>query len=107
MPPRKPPAGQLLKFFQDVDDVSKILTGKGVKDLISRGVAVLGPEIQTNDPYSILGVRSTASQKVVDWAYRAMAHESHPDSGTNPNEEKMKAINSAYDKIKEERKGSK
>ena len=57
------------------------------------------------DPYSILGVSSTASDDEIKEAYRALARKYHPDNYGDDNplkdlaNEKMQEINSAYDEI--------
>lgn len=102
---KEPPLKQVFKTLQTADDISNILFGRSLKEIFARGIDVLGVELKDqNDPYALLGVRHSAPDKVVDWAYRAMAHEFHPDSGRHPDGEKMKRINEAYDKIKEARK---
>ena len=63
-----------------------------------------------NDPYSVLGIPPDASDEEVKRAYRALARKYHPDNyQDNPladlAEEKMKAINAAYDAICKEREG--
>lgn len=60
------------------------------------------------DPYSVLGIPPSASDEEVKRAYRALARKYHPDNyQDNPladlAEEKMKAINAAYDAICKER----
>ena len=57
-----------------------------------------------NDPYSVLGVSSTASDEEIKKAYRDLARKYHPDNyHDNPladlAQEKMKEINEAYDTI--------
>ncbi len=57
-----------------------------------------------NDPYSVLGVSPSASDEEVKKAYRDLARKYHPDNyQDNPladlAQEKMKAINEAYDAI--------
>ena len=57
------------------------------------------------DPYSILGVSQSASDKEIKEAYRALARKYHPDNYGDDNplkdlaNEKMQEINSAYDEI--------
>ena len=63
-----------------------------------------------NDPYSVLGVSPNASDEEVKRAYRELARKYHPDNyQDNPladlAEEKMKAVNEAYDAIQKQRQG--
>ncbi len=59
------------------------------------------------DPYSTLGVTSSASDEEVAKAYKRLARKYHPDlnPGDRSAEMKMKEINSAYDQIKAIRSG--
>jgi len=50
------------------------------------------------DPYRVLGVSQTASDDEIKQAYRKLAKQHHPDRGGD--EEKFKAVNEAYDNIK-------
>ncbi len=64
-----------------------------------------------NDPYSVLGVSPSATDDEIKRAYRALAKKYHPDNYVNNPladlaQEKMKAINEAYDAIEKMRKGS-
>lgn len=57
-----------------------------------------------SDPYSVLGVSSSASDEEIKKAYRELARKYHPDNyHDNPladlAQEKMKEINEAYDTI--------
>jgi len=70
----------------------------------------MGPDAA--DPYQILGVAREADDAAVKAAYRTLIRENHPDKLTAeglPEEfialanEKMAAINAAYDRIKKER----
>ena len=63
-----------------------------------------------NDPYSVLGVSSNASDEEIKRAYRELARKYHPDNYQNNPladlaEEKMKEINEAYDAITKMRSG--
>ena len=63
-----------------------------------------------NDPYSVLGVSSSASDEEIKRAYRELARKYHPDNYQNNPladlaEEKMKAINEAYEAIQKMREG--
>lgn len=64
------------------------------------------------DPYEVLGASADSSDSEIKAAYRKLIHENHPDklmAQGLPQEfidlanEKMAAINAAYDKIKKER----
>lgn len=62
------------------------------------------------DPYSVLGVDPSASDEEIKRAYRELARKYHPDNyQDNPladlAEEKMKAVNEAYDAIQKQRQG--
>ena len=70
----------------------------------------LGPD--KSDPYSILGVARSATDKEIKSAYRKLIKEHHPDLLTAqgmPEEfiivatEKLSVINVAYDRIEKER----
>ena len=63
-----------------------------------------------SDPYSVLGVKSDASDAEIKRAYRELARKYHPDNYQNNPladlaEEKMKEINEAYDAINKMRSG--
>ena len=64
------------------------------------------------DPYSILGVSSSATDEEVKNAYRTLARKYHPDNYGDDNplkdlaNEKMQEINAAYDEIQKMRSGS-
>jgi molecular chaperone DnaJ len=62
------------------------------------------------DPYSTLGVSTTASDEEIKRAYRELARKYHPDNYQNNPladlaEEKMKEINEAYEEVNRIRSG--
>lgn len=113
---KKHPLKPVVEFIENVDDITNILFGRRLKHVIGAAAAAFGDDLRRkvvgettepvdpNDPYAVLSVRPTAPDKVVDWAYRALAHEYHPDSGKHPDGTKMKQINDAYHRIQEERR---
>ncbi|NQV83291.1 MAG: TerB family tellurite resistance protein [Rhodospirillales bacterium] len=73
----------------------------------------LGRGEKTSDPYQVLGLKPGASNDVVKKTYRKLIRENHPDTliaKGMPQEfidvanEKMAAINAAYDQVEKERK---
>lgn len=58
------------------------------------------------DPYSVLGVTSSATDAEIKAAYRKLAIQFHPDKnpGNDEAEAKFKAINAAYDQVKDPEK---
>jgi DnaJ like chaperone protein len=75
-------------------------------------VSIFNPRASVDTSYTVLGVHRDASDAEVKKAYRRLAREYHPDVVTNKGmgedfqkfaAEKMRAVNSAYDAIKEAR----
>ena len=54
------------------------------------------PDIQSNDPYAILGIHKSTNQRGIKKAYFALIRKYPPETET----EKFKIIRGAYDKIK-------
>lgn len=104
-----------VKVLKDVDDIMRILTGKGIKDVAARAVEIFGRDIinhlirdapvplPEDSPYNILEVRPDASDLVVKAVHRAKAKLLHPDNKETGNEEQFKRIQGAYDEIMKER----
>jgi len=57
------------------------------------------------DPYKILGVDKSASDKEIKKAYRKLAKENHPDK-VEGNEDKFKEIADAYETLGNQEKAS-
>lgn len=62
--------------------------------------------MSSSDPYDILGVARTASQKDIQSAYRKLAKKLHPDlnPGDKAAEERFKAVSAAYAVVGDEEK---
>ena len=107
---------QLVGALRDVDDLVHLITGKRIRNLVSRGIELFGEDIvkaavkeppastDPNDPYFILGVRQDASDIVVKASFRSQARQYHPDTGERPDAHKFQRINEAFGKIMAERK---
>jgi len=74
--------------------------------------SMFNPQVSLSASYTVLGVTMGATNDEVKKAYRQLAREYHPDVVTNKGmgedfqkfaAEKMRAVNSAYDSIKEAR----
>ena len=74
--------------------------------------AMFRPTANVDAAYNTLGLASSASNEEVKRAYRRLAKEYHPDMVANKGmgedfikyaEDKMQAVNAAYDQIKKER----
>ena len=104
--PKSDPMKVIKKFFKDADDVAKIATGRRLMELGSLAMSMLrnGPVADPDDPYTILGIQRTASDRVVKFAYRACAFDFHPDTGAHPDQKKFQRATEAYDRIERERK---
>jgi len=100
-----------LKFLKDVDDVVHIITGKRLNQHAQRAWELFGPgkekveEIESDDPYAVLGVRRDAADVVIKASFRRLAKLYHPDGGEAPDPEKFRKIKEAYDRIEAERRG--
>jgi len=114
---------KIKKVLRDADDIIHIFTGKRLKNIVGTGVNLFGDELARkaagwlNDPveheqplsspYAVLGLRPEALDVVVRGAFRNLAREYHPDTGTKPDIAKFQAAKEAYDAILEERRVSK
>ena len=114
---------QVKKALRDADDILHLLTGKRMKNIVGNVVNLYGedvarkvakffagpdePELPADSPYTILGVHRDAMDVVVKGAFRALAREYHPDTGSKPDPSKFQAAVEAYNAIVEERRGAK
>ena len=62
-------------------------------------IAEAEPEMRLADAYAILGLKSDASLAEVKRNYRNLARAFHSDKGSVMNDEAMKLLNRAYEKI--------
>ena len=56
------------------------------------------------DYYEVLEINENATQEEIKKAYKNLAKKYHPDSGKEPNEEKMKQLNKAKEILLDENK---
>ena len=105
--------------LRNIDDIVHLFTGKRAKNILGTGINLFGeevakkvasiftdedePELPLNSPYAILGVHPEAMDVVVKAAFRALAREYHPDTGTKPDTTKFQAATEAYGAIMKER----
>ena len=84
----------------------------GLDDHAFERITTISGGVDPSDPYKILGVERTTSDKDLKTAYRALVRENHPDkliAEGLPEElvelanEKLAAINDAYDQISADR----
>jgi DnaJ-class molecular chaperone len=114
---------EVKRALQNADDILFIVTGTRFKNVAKRFIDAYGedlkrgatklftgmedPELPPDNPYKILGIHPDALDIVVRGAYRALAKEYHPDTGTKPDPHKFQVVTEAYKAIQEERKGVK
>ena len=114
---------KIKKGLRDADDILHLVTGKRMKNIVGTGVNLFGeelvkkvsgwlhvpeePDLPLSSPYVVLGLRPDALDVVVRGAFRNLAREYHPDTGTKPDIAKFQAAKEAYDAILEERRVSK
>ena len=114
---------QVRKVLRNADDIIHLFTGKRLKNIVGTGINIFGeelarkaagifsgpeePELPPDSPYTILGIHPEALDVVVKGAYRALAREYHPDTGTKPDTVKFQAATEAYNAIIAERQARK
>ena len=100
-------------FANVVDALFLRYTGKTLQDLVresaqrprelptggSTAPVQAEPEMQLADAYAILGLKPDASLDDVKRHYRNLALAFHSDKGSAMNDEAMKLLNRAHDKI--------
>lgn len=104
---KKRTSKEVVNVLRDMDDLTKLITGHRIPDLVSRGMRLLGitERIEADiapsrtGPYAVLGVREDASDLVIKASYRGLQKRFHPDTGLEPDDVKSKAINKALDEI--------
>lgn len=115
----KSKARQVRRALRNADDILYIFTGKRLKNVVGTGINLFGeelarkaknlftgleePELSLNSPYTILGIYPDVMDVVVKGAYRALAREYHPDTGTKPDPAKFQTATEAYNAIMAER----
>lgn len=107
---------KVVKGLRDLNDLSKLLTGKPLAYIVERAVNIFGGDIlekvavakEPEDPlapcYRTLGVHPDAAEFIVKAAFRASAREYHPDTGTKPDPARFQAMTEAYNAIQKARK---
>ena len=105
---KKTAGDKIVRAIRNADDMAKIFTGRRLKDLFTTGMAILSNHKLENpdDPYNILHIQKTASIRTVRFAFRAIAYELHPDTGTRPDPEKFQKVKEAYDVILKEKEAA-
>jgi len=113
-------ARQIKRGLRNFDDILYIFTGRRLKYVTGRAINIFGeelakkaadffaspeePELPPDNPYVILGIHPEAMDVVVRAAYRALAREYHPDTGSKPDVTKFKVATEAYEAIMTERR---
>lgn len=111
----------VMGFANLVDTLFLRYTGKTMRDLINESAQrprelpagqkteTVGtePDIPLADAYAILGLKPDASLNDVKKHYRNLARAFHSDSGSAMNDEAMKLLNRAYDRITKAKNGTK
>jgi len=102
----------VMGFANLVDALFMRYTGRTLTDLVKEparprelpagertAIAEAEPEMRLADAYAILGLKSDASLAEVKRNYRNLARAFHSDKGSVMNDEAMKLLNRAYEKI--------
>jgi len=116
-------ARQVKRALRNADDIVHLFTGKRLKNIVGTGINIFGeelakkaaniftgpeePALPLDSPYIVLGIYPEAMDVVVKGAYRALAREFQPDTGTKPDPAKFQAATEAYNAIMTERKARK
>lgn len=101
----KLPFDSMLKSLMSTVEITalkqfQVKLAKMQEDLNKRisELSVTVPGERSMDPFTILGVSSSATKKEVEKAYRQKAYRTHPDRGGT--DEEMALVNAAYEAIK-------
>lgn len=94
-----------VKLFKDVDTGLRLTTGKSLREILGRTASLfVKSELEeAEDPYGVLCITPTASDKVVKFAFRTAAFEFHPDTGVHPDTARYQKAVEAYKAIQKER----
>lgn len=108
----------VLRFLKDSDDMVQIVTGKRIKDFVTRGIDVFGEDLkkkvasafingprsdELDSPYRVLHCRPDACDAVVKGRFRLLVKELHPDTGVHPDSKEYQRVVEAYERIRKER----
>lgn len=75
---------------------------RGIADVVREAYLSLPAPVRQRDPYEVLGVRSDTPLEDIEAMYRAKARRLHADVGGS--DAAMKELNTAIERIREERK---
>jgi DnaJ-class molecular chaperone len=112
-------AARAKKGAQDFDAMLYLITGKRTRHLVNRAWDLFGEDITKelerlfsgrkdtenfeylypDNPYRTLAIEPDAADCVVKGAFRGLAREYHPDTGTHPDEVKFQKVVEAYNAI--------
>jgi DnaJ-domain-containing protein 1 len=114
-----PKKSTIRKHWEAGNDFCKLITGKSLVHVLYKAVDLFGEDIikkfsnsagvqfNPDDPYYVLGIHEDAQDIIVKAAYRALAREYHPDTGTKPDPTRFQKVTEAYQAILKARRCAK